>query len=290
MTHPLRSRPRANPTMTRDEAFHAFRMIIRDPDPASMQIAEDLALEHRLTLVALSELGRDSGIFVLSPLYPADAPLYRIEWMVESVRPMYTQVQRDGWGFGAKFVWNNEDNWLRVPGSASYMQTRAAAARAAAADAWALAKQMKTLMHDEAQGASYSTADVSAYLGRVLSRGFKDSTAPELYEHRSVRSGAKPKKQLTYAEARDDIWAALGRAGWELSLPTLRLPHATSPNGLLRLWFKPQAVYYTSQHATTDRGHTQANARSVSYDLDIRKMTPTDFLDYIQHRLPKGFR
>ena len=71
----------------------------------------------------------------------------------------------------------------------------------------------------------------------------------------------------TYAAARQRVHRELGLRGWKTSPPTLKLPHATSPDGQVRLWFKPQAVY----HTTGDR-HEAGNARTVSYDFDIRGM------------------
>jgi len=61
---------------------------MRDPDPAAMDVAEDLALEHG---IKLREFGRGSGgwtsssihgSFVLSPWGKADAPTTRISWAV----------------------------------------------------------------------------------------------------------------------------------------------------------------------------------------------------------------
>ena len=46
----------------------------------------------------------------------------------------------------------------------------------------------------------------------------------------------------------------------------------------LRLWFKAQAVYHTQG----GRGsHTFANARTIAYDLDIRKLDGPAFLRLI---------
>ena len=277
---------RGNPPMTEEEAFVEFNQLIRDPDPAVMAIAEDLALVHKLSLVQLSALGGrssdESGVFTLSPLYPADAPIVRVQWLLEQSIP-----QGAAWGddtrkfaIGFKFMWMDQDEWLLVPNSqTAYFTSRDAGRRAAAADAWALAKTLK-------QFPQVPGVDIAKIHVALTSTLYSASTAaPELYEHAQTRS----KKPPTFLAARDEILAALRRAGWELSAPGLRLPYATTPNGVLRLWFKPQAVHSTVLHGSVTR-HNASDARSISYDLDIRKLTPTDFIALIQRRFPRGFR
>ena len=79
----------------------------------------------------------------------------------------------------------------------------------------------------------------------------------------------KPEK--TYAQAQRDILDNLRANGWEMSA-ALKIPHATSPNGEFRLWFKPQAVWFTKGNR-----HNFKDARTVSYDLDIRTRDPDAF-------------
>jgi len=92
----------------------------------------------------------------------------------------------------------------------------------------------------------------------------------------------KPAK--TYAQAQRDILDNLAANGWTVSA-NLKVPHATSPNGRLRLWFKPQAVWFTkvklgerSVHGGT---HNFKDARTISYDLDIRTKDPDAFRDWM---------
>ena len=287
--------PAQNPTqMTRDEAWLAFRRTIREPGVESMQIAEDIVLEYRWPLVGLSEQGKGHGHFVLSPA-EVGAPLDQIEWEVEPVFNAFAYRQEDkpsGYGIGFKFTWHDADALLVVPSTTRYLRTQEAAEQTAAADAWAMAKVMKGLQTDERQGAKYSAGDIHTYLMGTLARTFKDKTAPAVYELRATHAtGETPKKKRTYLQARDDIWAALRRAGWSMSMLHLKLPHATSPNGYLRLWFKPQAVHYTinSGEFAPSRRHLSADARAIAYDLDIRTMSPTEFLDVIKERFPRGF-
>lgn len=70
----------------RDTAFHKIWDLMHDPDPAALDVAEDLAMEHG---IRLREYGRSSsstsslnGSFVLSPWGPADAPTTRVSWAV----------------------------------------------------------------------------------------------------------------------------------------------------------------------------------------------------------------
>ena len=83
-------------------------------------------------------------------------------------------------------------------------------------------------------------------------------------------------KLPTFAKARANLQAALRAAGWALS-PSLnpqgrpyKVPYADSPSGRVRVWFKPQALYYS-------RGTTLAEARSFS--SDIRELDPARFVE-----------
>jgi hypothetical protein len=76
----------------------------------------------------------------------------------------------------------------------------------------------------------------------------------------------------TFAVARAELLDYLEKAGWDVkmrgaNLQPLKTPHATSRDGGIRLWFKPQAVWvsYGSHH---DAGH----ARSLW--VDIRDASP----------------
>lgn len=88
----------------------------------------------------------------------------------------------------------------------------------------------------------------------------------------------------TFLQARAEIAETLRAHGWSLS-PALKVPYATSPSGALRLWFKPQAVYFTEGNY-----HTLNGARTLSYDLDIRKMTGEDFAAHVRKWFPETSR
>lgn len=48
----------------------------------------------------------------------------------------------------------------------------------------------------------------------------------------------------TFREAKDGLWNHLAQSGWSMS-GRLKVPHATSPDRVVRLWFKPQAIWYS---------------------------------------------
>ena len=304
---------RGNPSgeMSRDQALLAFRRVIREPGVESMEVAQDIVLQYRLPLVQLSEQGRNNGHYILSPAEPGVQD-DRVDWEVEKWRPTYSASVVAGWAYGIRYTWHGRDQWLVTPGGQAgrYLKTDEAARRAAAADAWAVAKQMKQLQVDEAAlnaghpPGTYELgwSDVHDQLKAALAGTYKDKTPPEVYELRGTReSGAPITKKRTYKESADDIWHALQRAGWTLSSPTLKVPHATSPNGWLRLWFKPQTVHASTSGSMSGTArdrllagrtadtHTLGNARAIAYDLDIRTLTPSQFLDEVKQRYPQGF-
>ena len=95
---------------------------------------------------------------------------------------------------------------------------------------------------------------------------------------RGRRAGKKP----TYAKARKDILAYLGTEGWDLSSPSLKVPHATSPGGSTRLYFKAQSVHLD------DGGKPFSLGASRSMWLDIRELTPHQFLGLLNRRMQRG--
>lgn len=79
-------------------------------------------------------------------------------------------------------------------------------------------------------------------------------------------------KGKTYQEAQQEILTALKSKGWKI-VTGLKIPHATSPDGKLRLWFKAQAIWSTfdGEPRGSRNMHEFKNARSTWID-DIRKM------------------
>jgi hypothetical protein len=81
---------------------------------------------------------------------------------------------------------------------------------------------------------------------------------------------------MTFKEARTKILDGFEAAGWTLSARTLKVPHATNPGGSIRIWFKPQAVHFTK--VLFPARHEFKYARTLSYDLDIRKIDQAVFV------------
>lgn len=77
----------------------------------------------------------------------------------------------------------------------------------------------------------------------------------------------------TFAVTQATLLTTLTAMGWKVS-PALKIPHATSPDGSIRLWFKPQAIHYTKvSHWGTL--HEFKNARAVwQLGVDLRKVEP----------------
>jgi hypothetical protein len=100
---------------------------------------------------------------------------------------------------------------------------------------------------------------------------------------RLFRNGAA--KSETYEQARKRILAEFGAAGWTTSSPSLKVPHATSPDGLTRAWFKPQAIHFTN--VGPHQRHELGNAHTVSYSLDIRKVPAGVFVPWFTKNFAK---
>jgi len=84
----------------------------------------------------------------------------------------------------------------------------------------------------------------------------------------------------TFIQARSEILATLAVNGWAVS-GYLKVPHATSPSGKFRLWFKAQAVY-----SSEGDWHQFKDAHTLSYSLDIRKLSAVAFVTWIAKRYP----
>lgn len=129
-----------------------FAELIRDPDPASMEVAQDWALENGIKLSKLK-----NG-FTLSPLNPADGPLTRVTWMNTTVKgDQYDHVAYEVWFKGRAFKL-----YKALPRAKA---SRAKADRKSSANAWALAKALKNL---PASAAETSIMDIQDFASRVL--------------------------------------------------------------------------------------------------------------------------
>ena len=82
-------------------------------------------------------------------------------------------------------------------------------------------------------------------------------------------------KKLTFAAARAALQSALRAAGWQLSPPynpqgkPYKVPYATSPDGVVRLWFKTEAVYAAVNTSDIGQAHSACS--------DMRELDPERF-------------
>lgn len=98
-----------------------------------------------------------------------------------------------------------------------------------------------------------------------------------------VESLEEAKVKRTYAMAKKEMLDAFQKAGWRVAAG-LKIPHATSRDMTLKLWFRPQAIYVTKD----SRGkHKAGNARSLHLP-DLRKIDPERFVKYIEDEDSKG--
>lgn len=87
------------------------------------------------------------------------------------------------------------------------------------------------------------------------------------------------RRPTTFSKAREELWNHLEAAGWKMSAPTLKTPHAS--DGGLRLWFKPQSVLYSSDQGTA--------GSALSLRVDPRTDSPESIIEIARNRFaPKG--
>lgn len=96
----------------------------------------------------------------------------------------------------------------------------------------------------------------------------------------TVRRRNPASKARTYAEARADILRALRAEGWDVR-ENLKVPHATHPSGDFRLWFKTQAIYFTTGDRRRGQG-SLANAYSLHMG-DIRAISTATAMAQLDH-------
>lgn len=94
-------------------------------------------------------------------------------------------------------------------------------------------------------------------------------------DHALAQQGRKTAE--TFPAARARILRELESMGWTVSAH-LKIPHATSPDGLLRLWFKPQAVWLSVHDRYSVGSHELKQAHTLDYDHDIRRLTTAQLI------------
>ena len=112
--------------------------------------------------------------------------------------------------------------------------------------------------------------DYAAYLVKHKITSFKTEEAIE------------EAKRKTFKASRAAVLDYLKKQHWDLvlmnrSMKPMKVPHATSPDGRIRLWFKTQAVYVTE----APKGHHELGDARSSW-VDIRSMSPAEFIKDIE--------
>jgi len=90
----------------------------------------------------------------------------------------------------------------------------------------------------------------------------------------------------TYVEAKNEILKLLQSKGWQVK-SGLKIEHATSPDGNVRLWFKAQSIYMTKLNDPVYSGgngrHNFGDARSLTGGyVDIRKEPADKIVAWIE--------
>jgi len=131
------------------------------------------------------------------------------------------------------------------------------------------------------KGATKAAALFAARLNALMPHRRNSSTAGAMAASRSMaysnlfrNGGTRP----TFDAARKRIFREFGEAGWTLSSPTLKVLHATSPDGKCRAWFKAQSIYYTKGGGT----HELGTAHSVTQGFDLRAIAPGIFVRWFE--------
>lgn len=91
----------------------------------------------------------------------------------------------------------------------------------------------------------------------------------------------KQAKAKTFPEAKQEYFDFLRKRRWTIK-DNLKVPHATTRDGRFRLWFKPQAVWFTDPGV----GNHQLN-NGLSLHVDIRKESPQDLIRLLERRFPE---
>lgn len=94
------------------------------------------------------------------------------------------------------------------------------------------------------------------------------------------KSEPRGRKLPTFEQARKSLFEYLASKRWRLKTD-LKVPHATSPDERIRVWFKPQAVYMGSTDSPAYYMPEFKHARSLW--IDIRDMDGPSFVQEVEH-------
>jgi len=112
------------------------------------------------------------------------------------------------------------------------------------------------------------TATLTLPSGRFIDfYGRTRAEAEQLALNWSQRAGLRNNPTETFAAARARLLRELGERGWRLSDRNLKVPHATSPSGYVRFWFRPQAIWASVSSRARPGWHEMGRAHSLWMDM-----------------------
>lgn len=117
---------------------------------------------------------------------------------------------------------------------------------------------------------------LEAAMDHEFERGFPPVNAVKKQIAAFLSSGKMPTlkeaKRPTFQAAKEAILDYLQKEGWTVQR-NLKVPHATSPKGDLKFWFKTQAVYVSAGKGTAlgDASSTWADIRDMSPEAFVKK-------------------
>jgi len=92
----------------------------------------------------------------------------------------------------------------------------------------------------------------------------------------------KAAKKPTFKEAQQHVFEFLKKRGWKVA-DTLSVPHATSPDGKVRLWFKTQSVYAVHKERAEEGSNPLQFKDSHSMTSDLREdMDEQQFMSMVE--------
>ena len=193
---------RKGPTDEEFETWVKFQDMIRDPDPATMDVAEDFVEQsgHKLSKLA-RVISNTGGSFTLSPLNPADTPVTAVYWTVEQGTRKPGKSGSKGFNHGPSIEVFFQGKRAIVQGfyptnGDPEFPTREAASAAGAALAWSVAKAIKPLPANANGGEIYD-----AVRSALQSHYKSEATSGERADDIEFVWG--PKKQLFGASGKD---------------------------------------------------------------------------------------
>lgn len=160
-----------------------FKQLLLDPDPASMETAQDLLLENEIKLSQIGQtFGGNGGKFVLNKgRSPSDNTEIGWQmWPEEGYNRCYGEISV--WIHGERVMWPMERKKDSPPEDRlelEYSGSKDFCVRATVADAWATAKAVKTELHEAQTGEGWTMPKIRNRIHKAINQN--NSEPAELY-------------------------------------------------------------------------------------------------------------